>query len=75
MRGDKGKSSDSGEEQLTPDWCYSEEQKITFLRSLGGSSDRVYQAVIDILAQMGVSSHLIVNLQVSSILRRHLGWQ
>ena len=72
---DAGKSSDLDEELLTPDGCYSNEQKITFLHSLGGTSDRVYQAIIDILAQMAVSSHLIVNLQVASVLRRYPGWQ
>ena len=70
---DKGKSSDLGEELLTPDRCYSEEQKITFLCSLGGTSDGVYQGIIDIVVQMGVSSHLIVNLQVSSVLQRYPG--
>ena len=72
---DKGKSSDLGKELLTPDRCYSEEQKITFLCSLGGTSDGVYQGIIDIVVQMGVSSHLIVNLQVSSVLQRYPGWQ
>lgn len=66
---DEDKDSDRGEEVLTPDQCHSEGEKIRFLRSLvhaNGDNGKEYQEIIDILAQMRVSSSSAIYVIVSS---------
>ena len=55
-------SSDPSEEEMRPDLCGSDAEKLAFLQALVDPSEKEYSSILEIVAQMGVSVYFEVNL-------------